>query len=130
MPRTPRTPADYSEILGGKELPLIVGGQAVNLWAELYANHSSALAEFAPFTSADADIYGNRAFAETLARRSGWECRFPSEPNSVVAALLVKPGATESAGALTIEVLSDVNGLTDADLISAHCSAPFVTQAA
>lgn len=116
MSKTPRTPADYAEILGGEELPLIVGGQAVNLWAELYTNQSSTLAELAPFTSADADIYGSRMLAETLARRNGWECRFPNEANSIVAALLIKPGTAEGETALTIEVLNEVNGLSEADL--------------
>lgn len=58
----PRTPADFAEILAGEEPPLLVGGQAVNLWAEIYANQAPGLESFAPFTSADADTKKPRRF--------------------------------------------------------------------
>jgi len=115
MSEPPRTPSDFSEILSGDEPPIIVGGQAINLWAEIYANQSPVLDAFAPFTSSDADIYGNRLLAETLAKRNGWECHFTNDPNSAAIAILVKPTPGDEP-ALTIEVLNEVNGLTDADL--------------
>ena len=59
--REQRSPGDFAPILSGEDLPLIVGGQAVNIWAELYARKLPALEAFAPFTSADADIFGSRA---------------------------------------------------------------------
>lgn len=117
MPGIPeRTPADFAEILSGPELPLIVGGQAVNLWAELYAAEVPALDDFKPFVSKDADIYGTRALAEQLARRSGWECIFDARKAPIIAAILRKPAATVGEAAFTIEVLNEVNGLTAADL--------------
>lgn len=70
---------------------------------------------FAPFTSSVADIYGNRLLAETLARRNGWECHLTNDANSAAVAILVKPTHGDEA-ALTIEVLNEVNGLTEADL--------------
>ncbi len=115
MSKVPRTPAEFSEILSGENPPLIVGGQAINIWAEIYACQSPSLDAFAPFTSADADIYGNRMLAETLAKRSGWECHFTNDPNSVSVAILIKP-MTDNEPPLTIEVLNEVNGLTAADL--------------
>lgn len=115
MSELPRTLADFSEILAGNDLPLIVGGQAVNLWAGLYSNQAPALGDYAPFTSKDADIHGTRALAATLAARSGWECRFTDDPNSAAVAILIKP-AKANEPALTIEVLHEVNGLTEADL--------------
>ena len=115
MSEPPRTPADFAEILAGEESPLIVGGQAVNLWAEIYANQSPILEAYAPFTSADADIYGTRMLAETLAKRNGWECHFTDDPHSDAVAILVKP-TVNNEPTLTIEVLNEVNGLTEADL--------------
>ena len=89
MPGTPeRAPRDFVAILGASELPLIVGGQAVNLWADLYAPEVPALEQFRPFVSKDADIYGTRALAERLARRAGWELYFDPKRDSIVAAIL------------------------------------------
>jgi hypothetical protein len=110
-----RQPADFADILCGDELPLIVGGQAVNLWAEVYHAALPALESFAPFVSKDADIYGTRALAEQLARRAGWELHFDPRRDSVVAAILRKQPTCDEPD-LTIEVLSEVNGLTEADL--------------
>lgn len=110
-----RQPADFADILCGAELPLIVGGQAVNLWAEVYGHALPALDSFEPFVSKDADIYGTRALAEQLAHRTGWELHFDSRRDSIVAAILQKQKAPDESP-LTIEVLSQVNGLTEADL--------------
>jgi hypothetical protein len=116
MPSIPeRTPADFAEILCGPELPLIVGGQAVNLWAELYAPELAGLDDYRPFVSKDADIYGTRALAKTLAQRAGWKCHFDEKRSSIVVAILTKPWTPERAS-LTIEVLGEVNGLVEADL--------------
>ena len=115
MPKPLLRPSAYAEILAGSERPLVVGGQAINIWAEVYTNQAHALADFAPFTSADADIYGTRALAETLARRQGWECHFIQERDSMAVAVLVKAG-TDRQPMLTIEVLKEVNGLSDSDL--------------
>lgn len=81
----------------------------------IYASQSPALDAYAPFTSGDADIYGTRTLAETLAKRNGWECHFTNDPNSAAVAILVKP-ASANEPALTIEVLNEVNGLTESDL--------------
>jgi hypothetical protein len=116
MPSThDRAPRDFVAVLGAAELPLIVGGQAVNLWADLYAPELPELHEFQPFVSKDADIFGTRALAEQLARRTGWELSFDPRRDSVVAGIL-RHERTRGEPPLTIEVLSQVNGLTEADL--------------
>jgi hypothetical protein len=46
---------------------LLIGGQAVNFWAGLYAIRESALAELKPFTSEDIDFKGGRADVEHIA---------------------------------------------------------------
>lgn len=65
--------------------------------------------------SKDADIYGTRALAEQLALRAGWEMSFEPRRDSVVSAILRHDRMT-GEHPLTIEVLSQVNGLTEADL--------------
>jgi hypothetical protein len=39
----PREPSDFAEILTLSEAPLLVGGQAVNVWAEHFASKDSRL---------------------------------------------------------------------------------------
>ena len=49
--------------------PGLIGGQAVNFWAGLYAIRESALAELKPFTSEDIDFKGDRADVEHIAEQ-------------------------------------------------------------
>lgn len=49
--------------------PIVVGGQSVNIWAELYAARNLSLGELGPFTSKDVDFFRNKAAAEALADR-------------------------------------------------------------
>ena len=58
-------PAAFAAVLTDPAHPLIVGGQAVNLWAEIYAASEPTLHQFEPFTSKDADIHGKRPNPQT-----------------------------------------------------------------
>ncbi len=117
MPASPEhEPSAFAEILGAPELPLIVGGQAVNMWGYFYLTAMPTLEDFAPFVSKDADIYGTRTLAEDLALRAGWECIFDDRKAPVVTAVLRKLPASSDEPPLVIEVLSEVNGLTETDL--------------
>ena len=51
----PRPPEDFAPLLATKEPVLLVGGQAVNLWAMYYETRTAALA---PFVSRDVDVLG------------------------------------------------------------------------
>ena len=48
---------------------LLIGGQAVNFWAGLYAVRESALADLKPFTSEDIDFKGDRSDVEHIAEQ-------------------------------------------------------------
>jgi len=108
-------PAAFAAVLTDPTHPLIVGGQAVNLWAEVYSATEPELDQFAPFTSKDADIHGDRALAEILQRRSGWSCRFFDEPRQPAVAILTKTDAAGTAP-LIVEVIRSVFGLGTDDL--------------
>ncbi len=108
-------PAAFAAVLTDAAQPLIVGGQAVNLWAELYSSTEGDLRSFEPFTSKDADIHGNRELAEVLHRRTGWTCKFFDEPRQSAVALLAKPAASDDS-ALVVEVLRTVYGINADDL--------------
>lgn len=109
-------PAAFSAVLTDPSHPLIVGGQAVNLWAEIYATSEPALHEYEPFTSKDADVHGDRTLAEILHRRSGWSCQFFDEVRQPAVAILTK-SADASGNELRIEVIRSVYGLDNEDLV-------------
>lgn len=113
-------PSEFSEILNSPESPLIVGGQAVNIWAEYFAPRNAQIAAQRPFVSKDADIFGDRAMAQKLADAAGWEIKFFHEPRTIAVAALIK--RRSDAETLTVEVLREVRGLTrkelaDSDLV-------------
>ncbi len=50
---------------------VLVGGQALNVWAETYASQDPALAEQGPFTSKDIDFQGDQQAVRLCADRLG-----------------------------------------------------------
>jgi hypothetical protein len=62
----------FAEVLNSAEKPILVGGHAVNRWAEHFASAIPALNSLRPFMSKDADIFGDRAMAERLAVSTKW----------------------------------------------------------
>lgn len=57
------------------EQVILVGGQALNFWAEYYVDRLPALQAQAPFTSKDIDFVGSAAAARACARALGGEAR-------------------------------------------------------
>ena len=108
----PRPPEDFARLLATKETLLLVGGQAVNLWALYY--HSQT-AELAPFVSRDVEVLGDRETLTALGRVTGAKPQFFSvkPPTHAVGVLIAK----DSKGLpLLIEVLRDVNGVSNEEL--------------
>lgn len=108
----PRPPGDFSRVLATPQPLLLVGGQAVNLWALYYADRTSDLA---PFVSRDADVLGDRETLELLGRLAGTKPQFfPHKPPTNEIGVVI---ARDSTGApLLIEVLRNVKGATNAEL--------------
>jgi hypothetical protein len=107
-----RSPADFASLLNTSEPSLLVGGQAVNLWALYYRDRT---ADLAPFVSRDADILGDKETLVELGRVVGVKPRFfpISPPTNEVGVVIAK----DSDGSpLLIEVLRYVNGVTNDEL--------------
>lgn len=81
-------PSAFEEIFASPERPIIVGGQAVNLWAEHYSQIDPLIRTLGPFVSKDADIFGTRDLAERLAATSRWQLTNFFEPRTVALAIL------------------------------------------
>ena len=105
----PRSPGEFARLLATPEPVLLVGGQAVNLWALYYKDRTQDLA---PFVSRDVDVLGDRETLELLGRLSGTKPQFfPLRPPSNEIGVIV---ARDSTGApLLVEVLRYVHGVTN-----------------
>ena len=56
---------------------ILIGGQAVNFWAETYLQHEPGLAAWFPFTSEDIDFCGGTADARRIAGQLGLPAHSP-----------------------------------------------------
>ncbi len=91
---------------------LLVGGQAVNLWALYYKDRTSDLA---PFVSRDADVLGDQETLAQLGRAIGERPTFfPMHPPSNEIGFVI---ANDPSGfPLLVEVLRYVNGVRNEEL--------------
>lgn len=69
---------ELASILQLEDGAFLVGGQALNLWAETYSARAPELAEFGPYTSKDIDYFGRVQAAEKLARALGGKVNIPT----------------------------------------------------
>ncbi len=108
----PRSPTDFARLLATKEPVLLVGGQAVNLWALYYKERTTDLA---PFVSRDADVLGDRETLKELAKLGGTKPQFfpMKPPGNEIGVVIVN----DSLGVpMLIEVLRYVRGATNEEL--------------
>ncbi len=108
----PRPPADFAPVLATKDPVLLVGGQAVNLWALYYQDQT---ADLAPFVSRDADILGDRETLEALGKLAGTKPQFfPLKPPSNEVGVVIAKDANGSP--MLIEVLRYIHGVSNEEL--------------
>jgi len=101
------TPEDYAPVLAAPAQPLVIGGQAINLWGTLYGATVPAIAALAPFLSHDADIIADAATVAQIATSSGWTATNTRRSFCF---------ATLSQGDLKVDVLDKVDELSAAQL--------------
>lgn len=107
---------DFKDVLSTPvdgELPLVVGGHAVHLWALAFEDRlGDALRQWIPLTSKDLDLYGTRALLDGLKEKFGGDYRLSGPRGPVIGQLVVTLGGTERK----IDVLRDVVGLGKKEL--------------
>ena len=87
---------------------LLIGGQAVNYWAERYLQDDPNLERLQPFTSEDIDFKGNRSDVERIAKQLNLPPVFPDrrEMTSLAGAIPFRIGGIAS----NIEVVRRIPG--------------------
>jgi len=108
----PRRPDDFARLLATKEPVLLVGGQAVNVWAMYYESRTTALA---PFVSRDVDVLGDRETLTALGKVAGTKPQFfpVKPPTNEIGVVIAKD---QQGLSLLIEVLRCVHGVTNEEL--------------
>ena len=96
-----------------KDDAFIVGGQALNLWAERYS-HVAQLEAYGPYTSKDIDYFGRRKAAEKLAKALGGHVAIPDGDNHTPQTAIVH--ANIGGNPIEIDFLWHVMGVDDAKL--------------
>jgi hypothetical protein len=105
--------ADVVSVRTKGELPVIVGGHAVNIWALAYASRSgSRLNPYAPFTSKDLDLWGPREILDSLAQKYGVKITLSPPRSPGLGYVMIPKGDLQ----LKVELLTSVNGLRRAEL--------------
>jgi hypothetical protein len=98
---------------------VLVGGQAVSCWAEHYLSlcRAAELEAGAPYTSKDADFFGDRKAASRCAQKLNGRAQFPDDPGdpSPSSAKVVFKDANGQER--TIDFLRVVYGLDSDDLV-------------
>ena len=108
----PRPPGDFAPLLATKEPVLLVGGQAVNLWALYYETRT---AELAPFVSRDVDVLGDRTTLEALGKLAGAKPQFfPLKPPTNEIGVVISKD--QRGFPILIEVLRCVHGVSNEEL--------------
>lgn len=114
------TPEDLRELLIQLQTAspdiVLVGGQAVNLWATHYADATERWQSLRPYASRDIDFFGSRLEVLNCASQLGGEARvnrdFDSSPNTGIVTVLHR------GQRLQIDFLATVFGLSDDDIVS------------
>ena len=105
----------FSEILeirdAAKRPYILIGGQAVNYWAEEYLAQEPLLKSLQPFTSQDIDFKGGREDVERIARQLGLIPVYPPKVEMTALAGLIPLHIGGRASA--IEVVRRIPGISD-----------------
>jgi len=100
--------------LATDEPVVLVGGQAVNIWALYYEDRTRDLA---PFVSRDVDVLGDRQTLITLARLAGTQPQFfPWRPPTKAIGAVIAEGTDGQP--LLVEVLRSVHGISNEKLLA------------
>ncbi|HEX7842269.1 MAG TPA: hypothetical protein VF469_32580 [Kofleriaceae bacterium] len=96
---------------------VLVGGQAVNFWANHYERTAPQLAEHAPYTSKDIDFMGSRDAVRECAKRLGGTAKLATLDDMNTPSTGVVVFVDENNHTRQIDFLGSVAGLDDAAIV-------------
>ena len=108
-------PHDYRLICAGQPPAVVVGGQAVNLWAISYLDPDTE-GITTRFGSADLDVLADPALITRLKQLPGWGYRPNDLKNFLDARIAFMSSVSSDNRRLLVEILHRVHGLDKADL--------------
>ncbi|WP_298725769.1 hypothetical protein [uncultured Ferrovibrio sp.] len=110
---TPDEVREITRVLNSADDVFIVGGQALNLWADRYSAHDDELKAAGPFTSKDVDYFGYLDAARKLAEHFGGTVNIPepgdATPNSAVVVIEI------NGKVAVIDFINSLLGFTNSD---------------
>jgi hypothetical protein len=110
--------------LANLENPIVlVGGQAVNFWADFYENDAPRLADHGPYMSKDVDFLGSLDAVRECARRLGGIAKLATLDDMNTPSTGVVVFTDEHNHTRQIDFLGSVAGVNDAELIETAASA-------
>jgi hypothetical protein len=109
-------PHDYRLVCAGREMPTVVGGQAVNLWAISYLEPGGPDLRSPVFGSKDLDILADKPVLDYLKTVPGWVFKPNSTRNWTDSRQGFLHSTSEDGRKLLVEVLHSVHGLDREDL--------------
>jgi hypothetical protein len=94
---------------------VVIGGQAVNFWAQRYLSQRPALEQLKPFTSHDMDVLGNIHHAYRAAAEANVEIETPKKGSAtpVIANLYITTGKTIRM----VQFLRHMSGVSNDELL-------------
>lgn len=108
-------PHDYRLICAGQPPAVVVGGQAVNLWAISYLD-PNAEGINTRYGSADLDILSDPILLERLKQLAGWGYKSNDLRNFLDTRVAFMSSVSGDNRRLLVEILHSVHGLDKADL--------------
>jgi hypothetical protein len=101
--------ADVASTPSAGVLPIIVGGQAVNVWAIFYLPRVGNLLQLhAPFVSKDLDLYGPREILDDLSKRYGVPVTLSPPRFPAIGQVVISKGDK----VLKVELLNNIRGIS------------------
>lgn len=134
MPESPQRHASFADCLEllkafnqNDAAAVVVGGQAVNFWAEMFADKEPELTQFRPFTSADLDLHVPDASSQRVLRARAASVEAERDPFgkafTIVSHTFLIKG--KRGNVLAVDSLKMVAGLLPREIIKGSVSVEF-----